>query len=148
MPGDISYNAVKAYLMLHTLATCNGSDYAPVDLDQIARITECSRDTAMASVNELCAAGWIHEVSPGIVYGPFPHEEPRVKPVLDYGPDWPRIRDLILERDGHQCQACGSTVDLVVHHIWPLRDWGTHDPENLVTLCPTCHHRTHRQLGR
>lgn len=64
----------------------------------------------------------------------------------DYGPQWPRIRSLVLERDQHRCQVCGtpsSLQPLHVHHIRPLRTFDSIQDanrlDNLTTLCPTCH---------
>lgn len=65
------------------------------------------------------------------------------------------VREYVLFRDGHRCQWCqGTSKDPVlnVHHI-ESRKTGGDRPENLVTLCETCHdlvHRTHqeRQIER
>lgn len=66
----------------------------------------------------------------------------------NYGPNWPRIRKLVLQRDGYICQSCGSPErekPLHVHHKIPLRSFSSVDHanqmDNLVTLCPACHHR-------
>lgn len=64
-----------------------------------------------------------------------------------YGPEWTSIRYAIRERDGFRCVACGiieTTRSHDVHHITPLRNFNgdliaAHDPNNLVTLCKTCH---------
>ena len=53
-------------------------------------------------------------------------------------------------RDGHSCQWCkGKSKDpiLNVHHI-ESRKMGGDSPDNLITLCETCHdllHRTHQE---
>jgi len=62
----------------------------------------------------------------------------------------PRTRRLVLSRDRHQCQApgCGRTRFLEVHHIKPRRLGGTNKPENLTTLCGSCHRLWHEQGGR
>ena len=52
-----------------------------------------------------------------------------------------RRRWQVLERDGHRCQYCGAPapeVRLVVDHIIPLVDGGTHDLDNLITACSEC----------
>lgn len=60
------------------------------------------------------------------------------------------VREYVLWRDGHQCQWCkGKSNDQVlnVHHI-ESRKTGGDRPENLITLCETCHdyiHRTHQE---
>ncbi len=61
----------------------------------------------------------------------------------------PRVRREVLARDKHQCQApgCGRTRFLEVHHILARRQGGTNDPENLMTLCGSCHRLWHKQNG-
>ncbi len=60
------------------------------------------------------------------------------------------VREYVLFRDGHTCQRCkGKSKDVIlnVHHI-ELRKTGGYRPENLLTLCETCHdliHRTHQE---
>ena len=51
------------------------------------------------------------------------------------------VREYVLFRDGHKCQCCkGSSKDnrLNVHHI-ESRKTGGDAPNNLITLCETCH---------
>jgi 5-methylcytosine-specific restriction endonuclease McrA len=50
------------------------------------------------------------------------------------------LRGEILERDGHQCRACGSSARLHVHHRKP----GVNDHAWLITVCARCHARLHR----
>lgn len=52
------------------------------------------------------------------------------------------LREAALQRDGYQCQLCGSLdrARLVVHHRRP----GFNRLAFLVTLCRACHVRTHR----
>jgi hypothetical protein len=60
------------------------------------------------------------------------------------------VREYVLARDGHVCQWCkGKSKDKIlnVHHI-ESRKTGGDSPENLMTLCETCHdliHRTHQE---
>ncbi len=67
-------------------------------------------------------------------------------PQLDF---W-NVREYVLWRDGHVCQWCqGKSKDRIlnVHHI-ESRKTGGDSPDNLVTLCETCHdmiHRTHQE---
>jgi len=59
---------------------------------------------------------------------------------------WQRTRLAALARDGHRCTGCGFSGRLEVHHVTPIADGGAaYDLKNLVTLCPSCHHR---QEGR
>ncbi len=59
-------------------------------------------------------------------------------------------REYVLARDSHRCQWCkGKSKDpiLNVHHIESRRTGGDR-PDNLITLCGTCHdliHRTHQE---
>jgi len=51
------------------------------------------------------------------------------------------VREYVLYRDGHTCRHCkGKSKDpvLEVHHI-ASRQVGGNRPENLITLCKTCH---------
>ena len=55
------------------------------------------------------------------------------------------VREYVLFRDGHKCQCCkGKSKDPVlnVHHI-ESRKVGGNAPNNLVTLCETCHKGYH-----
>lgn len=55
-------------------------------------------------------------------------------------------REYVLFRDNHQCQHChGKSKDKIlnVHHI-ESRKIGGDSPDNLVTLCETCHRAYHR----
>jgi len=40
-----------------------------------------------------------------------------------------------------ECQNCGTSERLELHHIIPLMDGGTNEPWNLMTLCESCHHK-------
>lgn len=56
------------------------------------------------------------------------------------------VREYVLFRDGHVCQHCrGKSKDpiLNVHHIESRRIGGD-APNNLITLCETCHKALHR----
>lgn len=58
------------------------------------------------------------------------------------------VREYVLFRDGHVCQCCkGKSKDRVlnVHHI-ESRKTGGNAPNNLITLCETCHKGYH--LGK
>lgn len=55
-------------------------------------------------------------------------------------------REYVLFRDGHQCQHChGKSRDSIlnVHHL-ESRQTGGNSPDNLITLCETCHKAYHR----
>ena len=56
------------------------------------------------------------------------------------------VREYVLWRDNHECQCClGKSKDNVlnVHHI-ESRKTGGNAPNNLITLCETCHDAYHK----
>jgi len=63
-----------------------------------------------------------------------------------YSQDWTEdLKDAIRKRDGYKCQMCGSLqealeIKLSVHHI--DYDKGNCDPENLISICTSCHAKT------
>jgi DEAD/DEAH box helicase domain-containing protein len=69
-----------------------------------------------------------------------------------YGPAWPRLRELVRQRDGYRCQVCGQPEQgraHDVHHKTPFRLFASpelaNSLDNLLTLCPSCHRRV--ELG-
>lgn len=57
------------------------------------------------------------------------------------------VREYVLWRDKHTCQHCkGKRKDpiLQVHHIDPQKQVGSDRPDNLITLCKTCHDDHHK----
>lgn len=59
--------------------------------------------------------------------------------------DFWNVREYVLWRDDHQCQYCkGKSKDSVlnVHHL-ESRKTGGNSPDNLITLCETCHKKYH-----
>lgn len=58
-----------------------------------------------------------------------------------YDAGYRRQRAIALKRDRFTCQMCGQRAT-VTHHIVPLPE-GTHDPSNLLSLCRSCHEKTH-----
>jgi len=70
----------------------------------------------------------------------------------DYGKEWEEIAEKIRNRDEHTCQICGSKDtknQLDVHHKTPLRTFAdrakAHDPDNLISLCRSCHQQVERR---
>ena len=58
------------------------------------------------------------------------------------------VREYVLFRDGYQCQCCkGKSKDKIlnVHHI-ESRKTGGNAPNNLITLCETCHTGYHKGI--
>jgi len=63
---------------------------------------------------------------------------------LLYG--YSNLRAYILARDNYTCQCCkGKSKDnrKDVHHLHRRCDGGTDDPNNLITVCRTCHNKLH-----
>ena len=58
------------------------------------------------------------------------------------------VRQYVLHRDGYTCQCCGAhptdkkAVKLRVHHL-ESRKTGGNAPNNLITLCASCHAKLH-----
>lgn len=60
--------------------------------------------------------------------------------------DFWNVREYVLFRDGHTCQCCkGKSKDKIlnVHHI-ESRKTGGNAPNNLITLCESCHTGYHK----
>lgn len=74
----------------------------------------------------------------------------QVEALRKYHHDWHDKRR-ILKEDTKQyrkhkkdrCEVCGTTSELQVHHIDFDRE--NNSPDNLITLCQTCHMRVHNQ---
>lgn len=48
------------------------------------------------------------------------------------------VRQAVFDRDGRACKECKSTDDLSIDHIVPRSKGGSHDEDNLQTLCRRC----------
>lgn len=55
-----------------------------------------------------------------------------------YAPVPYEVRLAIFARDGNRCQACPSTTDLTIDHVFPQILGGGNDPSNLRVLCRSC----------
>lgn len=77
----------------------------------------------------------------------------------DYGPDWPRLRDLARARDGFRCIVCGAPEterQHDVHHKIPFRAFlrlgltnaiqQANQLDNLITLCASCHRKVEQSV--
>jgi DEAD/DEAH box helicase domain-containing protein len=72
----------------------------------------------------------------------------------DYGLNWNRLREAVRSRDGYRCQVCGAPESgnrlHDVHHKVPFRQFlsaaEANRMENLITLCPACHHKAETNL--
>lgn len=66
---------------------------------------------------------------------------------------WKKFRASILCRDGYRCKICARYGRMVsateVHHIKHTDEYPelVYDPQNLVSLCKSCHNRQHPEKG-
>lgn len=67
-----------------------------------------------------------------------------------YGNNWRRIRALYVKQHP-LCERCLKEGRITpveeVHHIVPLSRGGTNQFSNLMSLCQSCHTKTHYELG-
>lgn len=71
----------------------------------------------------------------------------------NYGPGWAQTRDRVRTRDKYTCQVCGAVEtnrQHDVHHKVPFRAFTSfveaNRMENLITLCPSCHHKAEQNV--
>jgi hypothetical protein len=55
--------------------------------------------------------------------------------------EWKKLAQEIRKRDNFTCQFCGKKGATDVHHIIPRRIKIDNSPENLITLCKSCHRK-------
>lgn len=53
------------------------------------------------------------------------------------GTEWNKLRQSILDRDGHICAYCGAEAD-TVDHIIAKNNGGEDVPGNLISACRRC----------
>jgi 5-methylcytosine-specific restriction endonuclease McrA len=65
---------------------------------------------------------------------------------------WAALRQTIFQRDGYKCRECGASetredgrTTLNCDHVVAVRNGGSSDPSNLVTLCCSCHSKKTRR---
>lgn len=56
------------------------------------------------------------------------------------------MRRTVLARDGYVCQCCSTSTRLHVHHVVFRELGGVTSPQNLLTVCASCHGRIHAGL--
>lgn len=70
---------------------------------------------------------------------------------------WQAVRERVLRRDGYECRFCGVSngthedehgSGLHAHHIIPAADGGRDLPDNLITVCNSCHRTLEETHGR
>lgn len=52
---------------------------------------------------------------------------------------WKQARLTAIRMANNQCQGCGTTNDLTVHHRIAIAQGGGSDQDNLLVLCRVCH---------
>jgi len=85
---------------------------------------------------------------PHLMKNPALHHENTRKWAYQRGTNYgfANTKAFVLDRDSYKCQHCkGKSKDskLEVHHIIFRSDNGSDEPENLITLCKTCHDAVH-----
>jgi 5-methylcytosine-specific restriction protein A len=88
-----------------------------------------------------------HRASENRKYDKYSRDPNMVK---QYHGIWPKIRARYIQ--AHPlCEDCLESGRLTsaaeVHHILPLSRGGTHDENNLRSLCRSCHNKRHIALG-
>lgn len=60
------------------------------------------------------------------------------------------VKKIVYERDGHCCVFCGVPVEpyFANAHVVPRSRGGLGIVENIVTLCPNCHHDMDHSVKR
>ncbi|MCY4019266.1 MAG: HNH endonuclease signature motif containing protein [Chloroflexi bacterium] len=61
---------------------------------------------------------------------------------------WPILRRQVFDRDDWKCVQCGRRANLECDHKLAQHFGGTHEMENLQTLCRRCHKRKSRSERR
>ncbi|TXI47333.1 MAG: HNH endonuclease [Lysobacter sp.] len=64
-----------------------------------------------------------------------------------YPNNWREVSANIRALDGYSCISCGAVnTELHVHHVVYVSNFGTHQKNNLVTLCRRCHEEEHETV--
>ncbi|WP_431832068.1 HNH endonuclease [Corynebacterium accolens] len=58
------------------------------------------------------------------------------------------LRTAARQRDNNRCVNCGSPSNLEVDHIKNVANGGSHDLDNLQTLCRPCHRKKTQQESK
>lgn len=104
-----------------------------------------------ALVEQSTAQRWLQNVLQPVECGPSVMSEPprpltTVPPMALNRAPTKKMRMDILRRDDFRCRICGRRatdhvdVELHVHHILPYGIGGLTEPDNLITLCHSCHY--------
>lgn len=67
-----------------------------------------------------------------------------------YNKEWRKVRSIYIKSHPY-CEECFKhgvmTKAEQVHHIKPLADGGNNNPDNLMSLCRSCHSKRHAERG-
>jgi len=68
-----------------------------------------------------------------------------IRPSEKYPLSWNRIRFFVFKRDKYICQLCGRgpLTRPDCHHLIPVGRGGSHNTNNLITVCRSCHEKLH-----
>ena len=85
-----------------------------------------------------------------IVEREYEHYGRKYKKSERYGNVWSKVRDRYIK--AHPlCEICFENGVIspteIVHHIRPLDEGGTHDANNLMSVCRQCHAKIHGKRG-
>jgi len=84
------------------------------------------------------------------------YKENTIKETSYYGDDWLEMRERVRDRDDNICQECGKNEKEIgrkpsVHHIMPVKAFKKNNyanyMNNLIQLCPSCHHKNEKNLS-
>lgn len=62
--------------------------------------------------------------------------------------NWNEIKRKALIRDENKCVICGSSKNVLVHHIRPRKNGGSDELGNLETVCKSCHLKEHDEFNK
>ncbi|MCB9665037.1 MAG: HNH endonuclease [Alphaproteobacteria bacterium] len=121
--GDGAPLAERYRIVVHHCPTCDASHAADAEVSETVQ--------AQAA----CDAELV-DLRPGPAHGHLTRTIP------------PATRRAVLHRDGLRCvvPGCRCRLWLDLHHLEPRSLGGTHDSDNLVTLCPIHHRLAHEGL--
>lgn len=119
-----------------------------IDKRTLGRMYDVSEEAIEDALDVLTEAGLI-EIQDGRIKVIFPWDSDPTRNSPMYS-EW---KTKCLKRDNYQCQDCGSTNDIEVHHEVPWRICKDNDDirysiDNGITLCRKCHLKRHNGCWR
>jgi len=61
----------------------------------------------------------------------------------EYGPAWQARKAKYIHDHTYECERCGQSHNLQLHHMTYDHEEGTERDEDLLLLCPSCHNEAH-----